>query len=158
MQEEIVTPQHISHKAFYTIPLFGLTSMVCLIYDYKRISFLTFCLMLTSFSHWNLLKKEGLERNMDRMMSVIVYSNFWIDAQTFCPEYRKWWSFLTVFNTGVYIANQYIFYRVYESTTDIIIREKNDYGSTYIHMFFIHVLPNVSFIYGIMTSRSCTNT
>jgi hypothetical protein len=155
MQDEIVTPPHISRKAFYTIPLIGVTTIVSLIYDYKRLAFLSFCLMLTSFSHWNLLKKEGIEREIDRTMVVLTYTSLLFDAQSFCPEYRNWWYVSTAISLSVYATNQYIFYKVYESTTDPLVREKNNYGSTYIHMVFLHVLPNVSCIYGIMTSNSC---
>ena len=36
MQEkmEIISPQHISRQAFYTIPLFGITSLVAFFYDF----------------------------------------------------------------------------------------------------------------------------
>jgi len=158
MQDEIVTPQHISRKAFYTIPLFGLTSLVSFHYGLTSLSLVSFNVMLTSFAHWNLLKKEGIERNLDRVMSVLTYTSLWLESRNFSPEYRKWWSLLTIFNTGVYITNQYVFYSIYKSTTDPVIREKNNYRSTYIHMFFIHVLPNVSCIYGILTSHRASVT
>lgn len=157
MQEkiEILTPQHISRQAFYTIPLFGITSLVAFLYDFQRISFVTFGVMLTSFAHWNLLKKNGIERNADRVFVILTYTSFWLDAQRFCPEYLARWYPIMVFNSGVYIANQYVFYRIYESTRDPKVLEINNYRSTYIHLFFIHILPNLAFIYGILTSGNC---
>jgi len=157
MQEkaEILIPQYISRQAFYTIPLFGVTSLVAFLYDFQQISLCCFGVMLTSFAHWYILKKKGIERNSDRVFVVLTYTSFWIDSQRFCPEYLARWYLLTIFNSGVYIANQYVYYRIYESSRDPKVLEMNNYRSTYIHLFFIHILPNLSFIYGILTSTHC---
>ena len=158
MQEktyEIITPQYISRQAFYTIPLFGITSLVAFLYDFQRISFCCFGVMLTSFAHWNIVKKNGIERNADRVFVILTYTSFWLDSQRFCPEYLMRWYPIMVFNSGVYIANQYVFYRIYESSRDPKVLEMNNYRSTYIHLFFIHILPNLAFIYGILTAGHC---
>jgi hypothetical protein len=152
---EILTPQYISRQAFYTIPLFGITSLVAFLYDFQRISFCCFGVMLTSFAHWNLIKKEGMERNADRVFVILTYTSFWLDSQRFCPEYVRWWYPITLFSSGVYIVNQYVYYRIYESTRDPKVLEMNNYRSTYIHLFFIHILPNLAFIYGIITAGKC---
>jgi len=157
MQEknEIVTPQHISRQAFYTIPLFGLTSLVSFLYDFRRISLCCFGLMLTSFAHWNLLKKNGIERNADRIMVTITYTILFLDSARFCPQYRSIWYLSTAVSMVTYVTNQFIFYRVYESTRDPVLLEKSNYVSTYIHLIFLHVLPNITCIYGVVTSGHC---
>ena len=152
---EILTPQYISRQAFYTIPLFGITSLVAFFYDFQRVSICCLGVMLTSFAHWNIVKKQGIERNADRVMVFFTYTSFWLDSQRFCPEYLVWWYPITLFSTGVYIANQYIYYRIYESSRDSKVLEINNYRSTYIHLFFIHIVPNVTYIYGVVTSRQC---
>ena len=157
MQEkiEIVIPPHISQQAFFTIPLFGIASIITFLYDFQRLSVCSFGIMLTSFAHWNLVKKEGIERNADRLMIVLTYTSLWIDAQRFCPEYLVWWYPITLFSTVVITTNQLIFYHIYKSTRDQILLEKANYISTYIHLLFSHVVPPLSCIYGVVTSRNC---
>jgi len=158
MQEksyEIITPQYISRKAFYTIPLFGITSLVAFFYDFQRLSLCCFGLMLTSFAHWNLLKKNGIERNVDRIMVVITYTILFLDSTRFCPKYKSIWNLSTALSMMTYSTNQFIFYRIYETTIDPVLLEQNSIRSTYIHLFFLHVLPNLSCIYGIITAGNC---
>ena len=157
MQEniEIIIPPHISRQAFYTIPLFGITSIITFLYDFKRLSLCSFGIMLTSFAHWNLVKKEGMERNADRVLIILTYTSFWVDAQRFCPEYLVWWYYIIIFSTVVITANQLGFYHIYKTSRDRILLERASYISTYIHLLFSHIISSASCIYGVITSVNC---
>ena len=84
----LLIPTHISRLAFYTIPLFGIDSIVCFYYSYYRLSLCLFILSITSITHWNLQKKKGIERDIDHICAFVTFTNIMIDSVYMCPQYR----------------------------------------------------------------------
>ena len=132
----LLIPTHISRLAFYTIPLFGINSIVCLYYTYYRTSICLAILTYTSFVHWNIQKKKGIARDIDHICAFVTFANVMIDSVRVCPQYRNILYVSGTISVTIFVINQNIFFYRW-----------NNYITTFIHMIFLHILPNVSVMY-----------
>ena len=161
-------PPHISRMAFYSIPFFIVDSIVCYIYEYYRLSALLSLLSVTSFAYWNSPKKMDLIKIADMSVAALtIFTTTFVETYSFTPTNRYIFCFSGTIITTVTLCNEFWFTFSMIHLEDIIqkIRKldekqmlirctsRTQMASLYIHMFFLHVLPNVTCIYCIVTSK-----
>jgi hypothetical protein len=164
----VLIPQYISRCAFYSATGFILPNCIlAYVFDYQC-RFVLFAMLYTfTMLHWNKVKRDGIIRTVDIMFAYLCTYRFtFIDRYRLCPTYQTYW--LYVFYTMIiaFIINEYILYmqvvRGYPYSTESQYkykvytqwplrllnytqpntkeRENAYYRSTYVHMFFFHVL------------------
>ena len=143
----LLIPTHISRLAFYTIPFFGIDSIVCFYYSYYRLSICLFMLALTSIAHWNRQKKKGIERDIDHICAFVTFTNIMIDSVYMCPQYRNVLYVTGTISVTTFVINQSIFFYIDNTSQNMRLKEMNNYITTFIHMLFLHILPNISIMY-----------
>jgi hypothetical protein len=162
-------PCHISRTAFYSIPFFVMDSLVCYIYEYYRLSALLALLSVTSVAYWNSPKKMDVIKMADMSVAtVIIYNATFVDAYRYTDTYRHiYWISSTVSITSFFlnevwfmftmllIEDQMRLWVLYEcdKKTFLVWKERAQKMSVYFHMFFLHVLPNVTCMYCIVKSK-----
>jgi hypothetical protein len=158
-------PQHISQKAFYTSPFFLMSSY----YVYVRmghvlLALLLFCLFFTTVGHWNKVYYSSMIKIADMFfaLSVIIVATFH-DSYYLESYYRNTWIYSITTSICAFTINEYVLYiRITPNLKSKIInrtwfieyiephtieREQAYYLSTYVHMFFLHILPNITCVY-----------
>lgn len=182
--EDLVVPQYISRNAFYSATGFILPNcIVAYILDYQ-FEFVIFAMLYTStMIHWNRVKRNGPIRTIDMILAHTSLHRFtFIDRFRLCPIYQTYWLYIVYTLIIAYILNEYIFYmkvtrggpyskkssckyKVYTqwplqclnyTQPNTKERETAYYISTYVHMFFFHVLPMVtSGSFAILSHYQC---
>jgi len=161
-------PPHISRMAFYSIPFFVVDSIVCYIYEYYRLSALLALLSVTSVAYWNSPKKMDLIKIADiSVASLTIFTTTFVETYSFTPTNRYIFWFSSTIITTVFLSNEFWFTFSMIHLEDLIPKLRNldekqmlvrwisrtQISSLYIHMFFLHVLPNVTCIYCIINSK-----
>lgn len=173
---EIRVPQHISRNAFYTSPFFLMSSY----YVYSKmghilLSSLLFSCFFTTVGHWNKVYYSSTIKTIDILVAItiLVVSTFH-DSYYLDSYYRNTWIYSMTTSLCAFTVNEYILYfRItpplpyHKQKTKIgfksiywvveyiepntIEREYAYYVSTYVHMFFLHILPNLTCIYCVQS-------
>ncbi len=172
----IIVPQYISHKAFYSIPIFILCYVVfkSLGYEYSEILLL---LALTSFIHWYKVKKVSIIKIIDIITSVTTLAivTVYSSKKRFNSHSCFVWNTMIIIIILAFILNEYLFYHqvmrevitdTMETTwhyfslewtpPDTTIREHAYHRSVYTHMLFFHILPASVAIYCALHSHFFT--
>jgi len=162
-------PRHISKTAYFSIPFFVADSLVCYIYGYYRLSSLLALLAVTSVAYWNSPKKMDVIKMVDMSVgSLTIYHATFIDAYKFTDTYRQiYWISNTISVTSFFLNDTWFMFTMIliedqmrlwvlddcDKKTFLVWRERAQKMSVYIHMFFLHVLPNVTCMYCIINSN-----
>jgi len=179
---EILIPQHISRKAFYSATGFLINAIISFIFDYKISAPLLFTLFVTTLLHWNKVKHKGIIKTIDIFFAVItsIYLLL-VDSYRFCPEYQVYWFYGHYITVSAFVINECIFYlrttpitiyipfilrtSVFVPCSNVLTfytkpntyeRELVYYINAYTHMFFCHIQPTVLFtIFSILSHYKC---
>lgn len=158
-------PPHISKIAFFSIPFFMMDSLVCYIYEYYRLSALLALLSMTSVAYWNSPKKMDVIKMVDISVGIVtIYHSTFVDAYKYTDIYRHiYWISNTVSITSFFLNETWFMFsmvliedqmRLYDDKkTFLVWKTRAQKMSVYIHMFFLHILPNVMCIYCTVNSN-----
>jgi hypothetical protein len=168
-------PQHISRNAFYTSPLF-LMSSYCVYFKMGHIllALLLLSLFFTTVGHWNKVYYSSMIKIADMFfaLSVIIVATFH-DSYYLDSYYRNTWIYSITTSICAFTINEYVLYiRITPNLKSKITignkcwaveyieshtmeRERAYYDSTFIHIFFLHILPNITCIYCVNSFVKC---
>ena len=162
-------PPPISRIAFYSIPFFMIDSLVCYIYEYYRLSALLALVSITSIAYWNSPKKMDVIKMADMSVAVVtIYHATFIDAYKYTDMYRHiYWISNTVSITSFFLNEAWFLFSMLliedqlrlwnlddsDKRTFLVWKTRAQKMSVYIHLFFLHVLPNVTCMYCIINSK-----
>jgi len=161
-------PQHISRNAFYTSPFFLMSSY----YVYSRmehilLSSLLLAVFFTTVGHWNKVYYNSLIKTVDVFiaLSILVVATFH-DSYYLESYYRNTWLCSMSISICAFTINEYVLHiritpnsrenKITIGNTTWVLkyiephtmeREQAYYLSTYVHMFFLHILPNITCVY-----------
>jgi hypothetical protein len=168
--------KHIARRTYYSIPLFFVTSLVAYTYNYTRLTALLWFQTYTSFIFWYSPKKElYLEKVIDMSMSLItIITTITIESYFFTDFYRYFfWIIVAISISGFLLNDHWFHFHInmldemtrktpvkYVSFIDekiikldiTFLKERVQTKRVYIHMFLLHILPNVVCIYCIVNS------
>lgn len=166
---EIRIPSSISRTAFYSIPLFMMDSIVCFYYEYYRLSALLALLAVTSVAYWNSPKKLDVIKIADMSVATItIYHATFVDAYRYTDTYRHiYWISCTVSITSFFLNEAWFLFSMFliedqmriwylndsDKKTFLQWKERAQKMSVYIHLFFLHVVPNVTCMVCIINSK-----
>ena len=176
MEKSQSIEKHIARRTYYSIPLFLVTSLVAYRYNYQRLTALLWFQTYTSFIFWYSPKK-GLytEKLIDIGMSLItIITTITIESYYFTHFYRYFFWIIVAISISGFLLNDHWFHFYinmldemtrknnvkYVSFIDektikldiIVLKERVQEKRVYIHMFLMHILPNVVCIYCIINS------
>jgi len=165
----ILIPQYISRLAFYSATGFILPNcIVAYMFDYKCMFALFAMLYVSTMLHWNKIKQNGPIRTIDIILACTTLYRFtFIDRFRLCPIYQTFWLYVFYTMIMAFGINEYILYmqvlrgepyakdslykyKIYTRWPFQLLnytppntkeREAAYYRSTYVHTFFLHVLP-----------------
>jgi len=162
-------PSPISKTAFFSIPFFMMDSLVCLKYEYYRLSLLLALLSVTSIVYWNSPKKMDVIKLADMSVATVtIYHATFIDAYKFTDTYRQiYWISSTISITSFFLNEAWFLFSMLliedqmrlwnlddsDKRTFLVWKTRAQKMSVYIHLFFLHILPNVTCMYCIINSR-----
>jgi hypothetical protein len=168
--------RHIARRTYYSIPLFFVTSIVAYIYNYNRLTALLWFQTYTSFIFWYSPKKGlYMEKVIDMGMSIItIITTITIESFYFTDFCRYlFWIIVAVSISGFVLNDHWFNFNIkiidemtrkktvkYVSFIDektikldiISLKERIQEKRVYIHMFLLHILPNIVCIYCIINS------
>jgi hypothetical protein len=167
---EVAIPFHISMYGLISAHIILANSVVSILYNYKSLSVMSYCLYMTTLLFWNNLTHSGFIRNLDiftgitNVIFITYYDSLWFDVL-----YKELWASAMSIGCLVYLLNSYIFYcqttpETQEITNDDLEnvltkysyfstkyippntynRELAYYYATFVHIFALHVLPPVT--------------
>ena len=161
-------PTHISRIAFFSIPFFVMDSLVCLKYEYYRLSALLALLAVTSVAYWKSPKKMDVIKMADMSVGVVtIYHATFIDAYKYTDMYRHiYWISSTISITSFFLNETWFMFTMIliedqmrlwvlddsDKRTFLVWKTRAQKMSVYIHLFFLHILPNVTCMYCIINS------
>lgn len=161
LSDELVMPQSISRRAFFSFPFAFMLIATSYKYGYTRLFYLSMLLLLTSFLHWNRLKRNGTIKNIDILTAVCtVLSINFLDSRRFSPFYQRLWNRMLLTSLSGYTLNQFLYHAQTQNPTRCILNKSHSYWwgslnytlpntierdyanirSVYWHMFFLHIL------------------
>lgn len=162
-------PPPISRIAFFSIPFFMVDSLVCYIYEYYRLSALLALLAVTSVAYWKSPKKMDVIKMADMSVGVVtIYHATFIDAYKYTDMYRHiYWISNTVSVTSFFLNETWFMFTMIliedqmrlwvlddtDKRTFLVWKARAQKMSVYIHLFFLHILPNVTCMYCIIHSK-----
>ena len=162
-------PPYISRPAFFSIPFFVADSLVCLKYGYYQLSLLLALLSVTSVAYWNSPKKMDVIKIMDMSLATVtIYHSIFIDAYKYTDTYRHiYWISCTVSTASFFLNETWFMFTMIliedqmrlwvlddsDKKTFLVWKSRAQIMSVYIHMFFLHILPNVTCMYCIVNSN-----
>ena len=161
-------PPHISRIAFFSIPFFIADSLVCLKYEYYRLSAILALLAVTSATYWNSPNKMDVIKIADiSVATVSLYHSIFVDAYKYTDTYRYiYWISSTVSITSFFLNEAWFLSSMLliedqmrlwvlddsDKRTFLVWKTRAQKMSVYIHLFFLHILPNVTCMYCIINS------
>lgn len=167
---EIRIPSHISKIAFFSIPFFIMDSLVCFKYEYYRLSALLALVSITSVAYWNSPKKMDVIKIADMSVATVtIYHATFVDAYSFTEINRQiYWISNTVSITSFFCNEAWFLFSMMliqdqirlwnlddsDKKTFLVWKERAQKMSVYIHLFFLHILPNVTCMYCIINSKT----
>jgi len=138
-------------------------------YAYYRLSLLLALLTVTSVGYWNSPKKLDFIKIADMSVGVVtIYHATFIDAYKFTDTYQQiYWISNTVSVTSFFLNEVWFIFSMLliedqmrlwvlddsDKKTFLVWKERAQKMSVYIHLFFLHILPNVTCMYCIINSR-----
>ncbi len=159
--DELVMSQSISRRAFFSFPFAFMLIVTSYKYGYNRLCYLSMLLLLTSFLHWNRLKRDGIIKNIDILTAVCtVLSITFLDSKRFSPFYQWLWKRMLLTSLSGYTLNQFLYHAQTQTQPRCISNISHSYWwgtlnytlpntierdyayirSVYWHMFFLHML------------------
>jgi hypothetical protein len=169
MNHENRIPPHISRIAFFSIPFFVVDSLVCYMYEYYRLSALLALLAVTSVAYWKSPKKMDVIKMADMSVGVVtIYHSTFIDAYKYTDMYRHiYWISSTISITSFFLNETWFLFSMLliedqmrlwvlddiDKRTFLVWKTRAQKMSVYIHLFFLHILPNVTCMYCIIHSK-----
>ncbi len=174
---EILIPQHISFFCLCSIQTMLLNSIIVYQYNYKILSFLTFCVYISSIIFWSKVRHSGIEKTID-IICVISGGTYGTYISFSLPKfYNLFWLYTVGISLIIFAMNELLFYyqvRIhynkfilanvakiskYEffslkyTNPNTHEREMAYYRNTLIHGIFFHIIPSMSSIYCITHSH-----
>jgi hypothetical protein len=180
---EVAIPFHISMYGLISAHMFLANSVVSILYNYKSLSIMSYCLYMTTLLFWNNLTHSGMIKNIDiatgitNITFITYYNSLWFDVL-----YKELWASVTSLGCLIYLMNTYIFYcQTTPETEEITNDEQEDivtkysyfstkyippntynrelayYYATFVHIIALHVLPPLACMCGIIYSDKSTN-
>jgi len=177
--QDILIPQHISRRAFYSAPFILMDAIVGFYLGphYYRISSLMVCLFFTTLLHWNKVMtwEKGHIKKIDIVLaSTSILSLHLIEKHHFVSPYREIWNATFWLTCFLFLMNETLFYfQIYRYSLDKSTREPKKYHyfslavsapqtqyreycyyrNVYTHMAVVHMLPATMSAYcAIMSS------
>jgi len=163
-------PSPIARIAFFSIPFFAMDSLVCYMYEYYRLSFLLALLTVTSVAYWKSPKKLDIIKIADiSVATVTIYNATFVDAYRYTDTYRHlYWISCTVSITSFFLNESWFLFSMLLLEDQIKVwyledsqkerlftwKTRAQKMSIYFHMFFLHILPNVTCMYCIINSKN----
>jgi hypothetical protein len=165
--------KHIARRTFYSIPLFFVTSLVAYRYNYQRLTALLWIQTYTSFIFWNSPKKGlYMEKMIDMFTaSITIITTITIECYFFTDFCRYFfWIMVAISISGFVLNDHWFHFHInmldemtrkhtvkYVSFVDektikldiIYLKEMVQTKRVYIHMFLLHILPNIVCMYCI---------
>ena len=137
---EILIPQHISRKAFYSAQSFVLLSYLAYCLQFYKLGILSLCLYFSTLIHWNKVMRISVIKIIDIILTVTnVISVTFYDDDMFDEQNKIIWRYAMSITTIAFITNEVVFYISISNTLpNTIKRELVYYRSVYVHMFFLH--------------------
>jgi hypothetical protein len=162
MNEELIIPEDVSKWGIITAFFYFGVSLITYKYQYYLLSLLCFSVFITSILHWHRQTISGIVKIIDMIFVItlfIVFTFHYVHI-LFEDKYRKLWYVTAVLMVLAYIFNSIITYY------QILNINKNDkyqtnysyfsleythpnteartlcyYTTTFVHLFFEHILP-----------------
>lgn len=163
-------PSRISRIAFFSIPFFIIDSLVCFKYEHYRLSVLLALLAVTSVAYWKSPKKWDVIKMADMSVATVtIYNATFVDAYRYTDTYRHiYWISSTVSITSFFLNESWFLFSMlliedqiklwYLEDTQkkrlLLWKERAQKMSVYIHMFFLHILPNVTCMVCMINSKN----
>jgi hypothetical protein len=162
-------PPHISRIAFFSIPFFVMDSLVCYMYEHYQLSILLALLSVTSVAYWTSPKKMDLIKIADMSVATVtIYHSIFVDAYKYTDTYRHiYWISCTVSTASFFLNETWFMFSMIliedqmrlwvldesDKQTFLVWKARAQKMSVYIHMFFLHILPNITCMYCIINSN-----
>ena len=163
-------PPHISRIAFFSIPFFVADSLVCYMYEHYRLSALLALLTVTSVAYWKSPKKLDLIKIADMSVATVtIYNATFVDAYRYTDTYRHiYWISSTISITSFFLNEAWFLFSMLliedhlrlwvlddsDKKTFLVWKARAQKMSVYIHLFFLHILPNVTCMVCIIKSKN----
>lgn len=163
-------PSHISRIAFFSIPFFIIDSLVCFKYEHYRLSVLLALLAVTSVAYWNSPKKWDVIKMADMSVATVtIYNATFVDAYRYTDTYRHiYWISSTISITSFFLNETWFLFSMLlledqiklwyledsQKKRLLLWKERAQKMSVYIHLFFLHILPNVTCMICIINSKN----
>jgi len=173
IHNEILIPQHISSICLFSIQPMLINSIIVYQYNFKTLSFLTFCIYISSIIFWSKVKHTGIEKTLD-IICVISGGAYGTYISFSLPKfYNLFWLYTLFICLTVFAINELLFYYQVRVHYNYFIytnsrktakyncfslkytnpntheREMAYYRNTIIHGLFFHIIPSISSIYCI---------
>jgi hypothetical protein len=152
-----ICPPHISKTAYFSLIWIVQCIYISFVYEYYILTGILCILSVTSVFYWSDCSNEWI-RQIDICFAVTTLSvQSYIAITTFTRECMFiWFSHLGV-SAIAYEINNVIstigqIHHTKEPSNDM---ERLHYMTTYIHMFFIHFLPTITFSICVILSHNC---
>jgi len=170
---QLLVPQHITKWGVLTSFLILASSFVVYKYKYYLLTGVSLCLFLTSIIHWHKMTAFGVIKILDALFAALtlgLITFYYIDE--FKPEYKKIWYYTLAILVAVFVFNwiityfqimrenpyikcqqQYNYFSLEYTKPNTKPRELCYYYVTFIHLFFVHIIPSAVLMYCIIKSH-----
>jgi hypothetical protein len=138
-------------------------------YEYYRLSALLALLTVTSVAYWKSPKKMDLIKIADMSVATVtIYHATFVDAYRYTDLCRQIYWISNTATVAIFFCNETWFLfsmlliedqmRLWvlddsDKKTFLLWKERAQKMSVYIHLFFLHILPNVTCMYCIINSK-----
>jgi hypothetical protein len=179
---DLIIPQYISKNALYSACFCVFPNcIVTYIFGYERMCATFVLLYISTMLYWYKAKRNGIIRIFDMCLAYYtMYRVTFVERLRLHPVYQTYWMYVFYTIVIAFLCNDYVFYmqvkrgfsndnNVYTEYTQWPLkllnytqpntkeRENANYISMYIHIFFVHLLPTITFTSFIILSYYATN-
>lgn len=136
----IIVPQHISRYALISAQSILMSSITGFYYKYYFMATILVFLYVSTLLHWYKVTYYSLIKIVDTLLAItcLVLVTF-RESKRFLPPHRKLWYYSLCISLSAFTINELLFYY---HTSKNQLTEFFYYQNTFVHMIFLHLLPN----------------
>lgn len=149
-------PQHISQKAYYSIPFCLMNAMVAFWYGYYGLSAMLCGVFACSLRNWTRVHRSIYHptKLLDiAFATTTIYQVSFYYSRRFSPSSRTLWFYVITYCILMFALNQHNLSRgLIRYPPNTPERERLYWANTLIHMVFMHIVPTAVCAYCIVVS------
>jgi len=159
-EADLLIPQKYSRRVFFNIPLLLLLGWTAHRKQFTLVKYVTPFLLVSSWIHWNRLKRGGVVRKIDWILAILMVLSITSYEKRFRRMDRYLWRFsiclqlfMVCYNSARFtLETDQTYSPIFYTKSGTTERENAYKRCVYTHMLFVHMLPGLSATFAIQRS------